>query len=97
MPQVNCYFGEIRVFGHTLVPNPFWGGALFPLVVFGVMFAWPALERKITGDHRRHDLLDRGQSLGAIETASGTAAIKLISSELAPFDSSGGSTFAIKQ
>ena len=45
--------------GHTLFPNPFWGGAFFPLVVFGLMYAWPAIERRITGDHRRHDLLDR--------------------------------------
>jgi hypothetical protein len=29
----------------TVIPNPFWGGALFPGVVFGVMYAWPALER----------------------------------------------------
>ena len=45
--------------GHTLFPNPFWGGAFFPLVVFGVMYAWPAIERRVTGDYRRHDLLDR--------------------------------------
>ncbi len=50
---------EPVIAGHTLIPNPFWGGALFPLVVFGVLFAWPALERRITGDQRRHDLLDR--------------------------------------
>jgi ubiquinol-cytochrome c reductase cytochrome b subunit len=46
--------------GHyTIIPNPFWGGAFFPLVVFGIMYAWPALERRITRDYRRHDLLDR--------------------------------------
>ncbi|HET8977200.1 MAG TPA: cytochrome b N-terminal domain-containing protein [Solirubrobacteraceae bacterium] len=45
--------------GYTIIPNPFWGGAFFPLVVFGIMYAWPALERKFTGDRRRHDLLDR--------------------------------------
>jgi quinol---cytochrome-c reductase cytochrome b subunit len=50
---------EPAIGSHTIVPNPFWGGALFPLVVFTVMFAWPALERRFTGDHRRHDLLDR--------------------------------------
>ena len=43
----------------TLIPNPFWGGAFFPLVVFAVMFAWPALERRFTRDRRRHDLLFR--------------------------------------
>jgi ubiquinol-cytochrome c reductase cytochrome b subunit len=50
---------EPAIGNYTIIPNPFWGGALFPLVVFAVMFAWPALERRITGDHRRHDLLDR--------------------------------------
>jgi ubiquinol-cytochrome c reductase cytochrome b subunit len=50
---------EIHVFGYTLVPNPFFGGALFPLIVFGLLYCWPALERRITGDHARHELLDR--------------------------------------
>ncbi|MCW3018752.1 MAG: ubiquinol-cytochrome c reductase cytochrome b subunit [Solirubrobacterales bacterium] len=50
---------ELTVGGHTLIPNPFWGGAAFPLVVFMVMYAWPAIERRVTGDYRRHDLLDR--------------------------------------
>src|SRR5205807_2092761 len=46
--------------GHyTLVPNPFWGGALFPTVVFGFLFAFPWLERRFTGDHAFHNLLDR--------------------------------------
>jgi ubiquinol-cytochrome c reductase cytochrome b subunit len=46
--------------GHfTVVPNPFWGGVLFPLVVFGFLFAWPLLERRLTGDRRFHNLADR--------------------------------------
>jgi ubiquinol-cytochrome c reductase cytochrome b subunit len=44
---------------YTLVPNPFWGGAGFPLLVFLVLFLWPWLERKATGDHAFHNLLDR--------------------------------------
>jgi ubiquinol-cytochrome c reductase cytochrome b subunit len=50
---------EIHAFGYTLVPNPFFGGALFPLIVFGLLYFWPALERRISGDHARHELLDR--------------------------------------
>jgi ubiquinol-cytochrome c reductase cytochrome b subunit len=50
---------EPTVGGHTLIPNPFWGGAAFPLVVFAVMYTWPWIERRVTGDYRRHDLLDR--------------------------------------
>jgi ubiquinol-cytochrome c reductase cytochrome b subunit len=50
---------EIHVFGYTLVPNAFFGGVLFPLIVFGLLYSWPAIERRITRDHRRHELLDR--------------------------------------
>ena len=32
---------------------------LFPLIVFGILFAWPALERRLTGDQAFHNLLDR--------------------------------------
>ena len=42
---------EPHIGGYTLVPNPFWGGVLFPLLVFGALLGWPALERRITGDH----------------------------------------------
>jgi len=63
---------EPTIGGHTLVPNPFWGGALFPLFVFAVMFAWPALERRFTRDHRRHDLLDRPRDR-PLRTAVGAA------------------------
>jgi len=50
---------EPAIGNYTIIPNPLWGGVLFPLVVFGVLFAWPSLERRITHDQRRHDLLDR--------------------------------------
>jgi ubiquinol-cytochrome c reductase cytochrome b subunit len=50
---------EIRVFGHTLVPNPFWGGIAFPTVVFGMLAAWPFIEPRLSRDRARHDLLDR--------------------------------------
>jgi ubiquinol-cytochrome c reductase cytochrome b subunit len=49
---------EIHLWGYTFVPNPFFGGALFPLIVFGVLYAWPAIERRVTGDHARHELLN---------------------------------------
>jgi ubiquinol-cytochrome c reductase cytochrome b subunit len=50
---------EPAIGNYTLIPNPFWGGALFPMVVFGVLFALPTLERRFTRDRRRHDLLFR--------------------------------------
>ena len=50
---------ELHVFGYTLLPNPFFGGILFPGIVFTTLYAWPAIERRITKDWARHDLLDR--------------------------------------
>jgi ubiquinol-cytochrome c reductase cytochrome b subunit len=51
---------EIHLFGHTLVPNPFFGGVLFPAIVFGLLYALPWLDRRfISKDYQRHDLLER--------------------------------------
>jgi ubiquinol-cytochrome c reductase cytochrome b subunit len=44
---------DIVIAGHTLIPNPFWGGIAFPAVVFGFLLAWPFFDRG------RSDLLDR--------------------------------------
>jgi ubiquinol-cytochrome c reductase cytochrome b subunit len=51
---------EPHIGGYTLAGNPFFGGVLFPTVVFAVLYAWPWLEQRfITHDLRRHDLLDQ--------------------------------------
>jgi ubiquinol-cytochrome c reductase cytochrome b subunit len=50
---------EPTIAGKTIVPNPFWGGALFPLLVFGILYAWPLLERRASGDRATHHLLER--------------------------------------
>jgi ubiquinol-cytochrome c reductase cytochrome b subunit len=50
---------DVTIGDYTLVPNPFWGGALFPLVVLFVLASWPWIERRITGDRGYHNLLDR--------------------------------------
>ena len=50
---------DVTIGHYTLVPNPFWGGVGFPLVVFGILFLWPKAERRLTGDRRPHNLLDR--------------------------------------
>jgi ubiquinol-cytochrome c reductase cytochrome b subunit len=52
---------EVHAFGRTLVPNPFFGGLLFPTVVFMVLYAWPWLEERVfaRGDRAHHHLLDR--------------------------------------
>jgi ubiquinol-cytochrome c reductase cytochrome b subunit len=54
VPGFDVSFGD-----YTLVGNPFWGGALFPLVVLGVLIAIPAAERRLTGDGTVHNLADR--------------------------------------
>ncbi len=54
MPGFDVVIGK-----YTLVPNPFWGGAAFPLVVFGFLYLWPWIERKVTGDTAYHNLLER--------------------------------------
>jgi ubiquinol-cytochrome c reductase cytochrome b subunit len=51
---------DLTIGNYTLVPNPFWGGALFPLVVFGFLILWPFAERRfITHDYGFHNLADR--------------------------------------
>jgi ubiquinol-cytochrome c reductase cytochrome b subunit len=54
MPPLEPTIGD-----YTLVPNPFWGGALLPMAVFAFLFAWPSIERWRTGDSGEHNLLDR--------------------------------------
>jgi ubiquinol-cytochrome c reductase cytochrome b subunit len=44
---------------YTLVPNPFWGGVMFPTIVVGFLYFWPWLERRFTGDVAFHNVLDR--------------------------------------
>jgi ubiquinol-cytochrome c reductase cytochrome b subunit len=68
---------EPAIGNHTIIPNPFWGGVVFPLVVFGVMYAWPGLERRITRDYLRHDLLDFPRDR-PIRTAVGAAFLSWI-------------------
>jgi ubiquinol-cytochrome c reductase cytochrome b subunit len=64
---------ELRFGGHTWIPNPFFGGALFPLVCFAVLYIWPWFEQRfITKDFRRHDLLDRPRD-NPLRTAIGAA------------------------
>jgi ubiquinol-cytochrome c reductase cytochrome b subunit len=50
---------DVTIFGYTVVPGPFWGGALFPLVVLGVLLLWPWVERRTSGDDDFHNLLQR--------------------------------------
>jgi ubiquinol-cytochrome c reductase cytochrome b subunit len=62
---------DVTVGDATVIPNPFWGGALFPLVVMIALLAWPTLERRITGDRALHNVLDRPRD-APLRTALGT-------------------------
>jgi ubiquinol-cytochrome c reductase cytochrome b subunit len=41
---------DLTIGHYTLVPNPFWGGALLPTLVFIFLYLWPWLERRFSGD-----------------------------------------------
>jgi ubiquinol-cytochrome c reductase cytochrome b subunit len=63
---------DVTVLDYTVIPNPFWGGVLFPGIVFGTLFAWPSIERRVSGDRARHNLLDRPRDV-RWRTATATA------------------------
>jgi quinol---cytochrome-c reductase cytochrome b subunit len=64
---------EIRGWGHT-VPNPFFPGVLMPGLTIALLYLWPFLEAKLTGDVGPHSLLDAPSSR-PIRTAIGAAAL----------------------
>ena len=69
MPGFDVVIGK-----YTLIPNAFWGGALFPLIVIGFMYFWPWLERRLAHDSAYHNLLDRPRD-APLRTAIGVAMI----------------------
>ncbi|HET8604731.1 MAG TPA: ubiquinol-cytochrome c reductase cytochrome b subunit [Marmoricola sp.] len=44
---------EIHFWGMT-VPNQFWPSVLLPGLVFGLLYAWPWIDRRLTGDRGAH-------------------------------------------
>jgi ubiquinol-cytochrome c reductase cytochrome b subunit len=63
---------DVTIGSYTLVPNPFWGGALFPLVVLAVLALWPWGERFFARDRATHNVLDRPRD-APLRTACGAA------------------------
>jgi ubiquinol-cytochrome c reductase cytochrome b subunit len=68
MPGVSLQLGP------WTVANQFFPAVLYPGIVFGVLYLWPFLEARITGDHAEHHLLDRPRDR-PVRTALGVAAI----------------------
>jgi ubiquinol-cytochrome c reductase cytochrome b subunit len=56
------------------IPNPFLPGVLLPGITFGLLYAWPFLEARCTGDRREHHLLDRPRDR-PVRTALGVSTI----------------------
>jgi ubiquinol-cytochrome c reductase cytochrome b subunit len=64
---------QVHVFGRT-ISEVFWPAVFLPGIFFGVLFAWPWLERRVTGDRAEHHLLDRPRDR-PVRTALGVAGL----------------------
>ena len=64
---------RIHVFGYT-ISELFWPAVVLPGVTFGLLYLWPFLERRITGDRAEHHILDRPRDR-PMRTAIGVAAL----------------------
>ncbi|CAN5164833.1 ubiquinol-cytochrome c reductase cytochrome b subunit [soil metagenome] len=64
---------ETRALGHT-IPNPFFPAVVLPGITFGLLYLWPWLEARVTGDRDEHHLLDRPRDR-PLRTAFGVATL----------------------
>ncbi len=64
---------EIRAFGFE-IPNPFYPAVLLSGLTFLLLYAWPFLEARFTGDREPHHLLDRPRDR-PVRTALGAATL----------------------
>jgi ubiquinol-cytochrome c reductase cytochrome b subunit len=64
---------ETRAFGFE-VPNPFFPGVLLAGLTFTLLYAWPFLEARVTGDHAEHHLAERPRQR-PVRTALGVATL----------------------
>jgi ubiquinol-cytochrome c reductase cytochrome b subunit len=62
---------EIHLPGH-MIPNAFFPAVLLPGITFNLIYAWPLIEEKFTGDRAEHHLLDRPRDR-PVRTAIGAA------------------------
>ncbi len=68
---------DVVIAGRTVVPNPFWGGVLFPSAILVALLAWPWLESRTLGDRHVHNVLDRPRD-APVRTAIGAAVLTLV-------------------
>jgi ubiquinol-cytochrome c reductase cytochrome b subunit len=73
---------EFTAFGHTIPLEVFLPVIVFPGLIFNICLAWPAIERRMTGDNAIHHLLDRPRDRPK-RTAAGAAMFSLLFTLLA--------------
>lgn len=64
---------EVRAFGFE-IPNPFFPGVLLAGLTFGLLYAWPFLEARVTRDYAAHHIDDRPRQR-PVRTALGVATL----------------------
>jgi ubiquinol-cytochrome c reductase cytochrome b subunit len=64
---------EIRAFGFE-IPNPFFPGVLLAGLTFTLLYVWPLLEARVTGDYDVHHLADRPRTR-PVRTALGVSTL----------------------
>ena len=64
---------EFRAFGFE-VPNPFFPAVFLAGLTFGLLYAWPFLEARVTRDHAIHHIADRPRQR-PVRTALGVATL----------------------
>lgn len=69
---------EFTGFGHTIPLEVTIPAVIFPGLVFGLAYMWPALERMVTKDNAMHNLLDRPSNRPK-RTAAGVAVLSALS------------------
>jgi ubiquinol-cytochrome c reductase cytochrome b subunit len=65
---------DINLPGNYTIPALFWPTLVLPGIIFTLMFAYPILERKLTGDTASHHLLQRPRDV-PVRTSLGTMAL----------------------
>ncbi len=68
---------EFSAWGHTIPFVVLLPAVVFPGLIFTLCYAWPAIERRFTGDNEIHHLLDRPRDRPK-RTAAGAAMIALM-------------------
>jgi ubiquinol-cytochrome c reductase cytochrome b subunit len=76
MPSIEPNIGD-----YTLAGNAFFGGALFPTLVFAFLFAYPSIDRRMKGQGGYHHLLERPRD-NPTRTGIGWALIALVATVL---------------